>query len=131
MSDMTLRQNASSSPVKGLLWLLLCLVALISLLPSLRLLIAALLDWRQGGDSSLWRVLSNPATWTALYNSLYTSGLGTLISAAWQLVRLLPGVDQYPPQAGVGIPVYAADDDPASGYRSELAAALRSEQHSA
>lgn len=80
MSDMTLRQNASSSPVKGLLWLLLCLVALISLLPSLRLLIAALLDWRQGGDSSLWRVLSNPATWTALYNSLYTSGLGTLIS---------------------------------------------------
>ncbi|WP_227697803.1 MULTISPECIES: iron ABC transporter permease [unclassified Raoultella] len=80
MSDMTLRQNAGGSSLKGLLWLLLCLVALVSLLPSLRLLIAALLDWRQGGDSSLWRVLSNPATWSALYNSLYTSGLGTLIS---------------------------------------------------
>ncbi|TDQ20617.1 iron(III) transport system permease protein [Raoultella sp. BIGb0149] len=77
---MTLRQNAGGSSLKGLLWLLLCLVALVSLLPSLRLLIAALLDWRQGSDSSLWRVLSNPATWSALYNSLYTSGLGTLIS---------------------------------------------------
>lgn len=80
MNAMTLPQNASGSRMKGLLWLLLCLVAAISLLPSLRLLIAALLDWRLGGDSSLWRVLSNPATWTALYNSLYTSGLGTLIS---------------------------------------------------
>ncbi len=80
MITMTLRQPASSGPPKGLLWLLLGLVALLSLLPSLRLLVSALLDWQQGSSSSLWRVLSNPTTWTALYNSLYTSGLGTLLS---------------------------------------------------
>nr|WP_256596833.1 hypothetical protein [Pseudescherichia vulneris] len=77
---MTLRQPASSGPPKGLLWLLLGLVALLSLLPSLRLLVSALLDWQQGSSSSLWRVLSNPTTWTALSHSLYTSGLGTLLS---------------------------------------------------
>lgn len=80
MTTMTLRQSASSSPTKGLLWLLLILVALLSLLPSLRLLVSALIDWRQGSDSSLWRVLSNPSTWVALWNSIYTSGLGTLLS---------------------------------------------------
>lgn len=72
--------NSGSGATKGLLWLLLCLVALLSLLPSLRLLLSALVDWRQGSDSSLWRVLSNPATWLALWHSLYTSGLGTLLS---------------------------------------------------
>ncbi|UXY10763.1 iron ABC transporter permease [Kosakonia sp. ML.JS2a] len=77
---MTLRQNAGSGPGKGLMWLLLCLVALLSVLPSLRLLLSALLDWQQGSDSSLWRVLSNPATWVALWHSVYTSGLGTLLS---------------------------------------------------
>lgn len=80
MTDMTLRQPAASSPPKGLLWLLLALIALLSLLPSLRLLISALFDWQQGSNSSLWRVLSNESTWVALYNSLYTSGLGTLLS---------------------------------------------------
>ena len=80
MTTMTLRQSASGSPTKGLLWLLLILVALLSLLPSLRLLLSALIDWRQGSDSSLWRVLSNPSTWGALWNSIYTSGLGTLLS---------------------------------------------------
>jgi iron(III) transport system permease protein len=53
---------------------------LLSLLPSLRLLISALFDWQQGSNSSLWRVLSNESTWVALYNSLYTSGLGTVLS---------------------------------------------------
>lgn len=80
MADMTLRQPAASSPPKGLLWLLLALIALLSLLPSLRLLISALFDWQQGSNSSLWRVLSNESTWVALYNSLYTSGLGTILS---------------------------------------------------
>ncbi|MEH4662589.1 iron ABC transporter permease [Phytobacter diazotrophicus] len=77
---MTLHQSTASSPPKGLLWLLLALIALLSLLPSLRLLISALFDWQQGSNSSLWRVLSNEATWVALYNSLYTSGLGTVLS---------------------------------------------------
>lgn len=80
MTDMTLHQSTASSPPKGLLWLLLALIALLSLLPSLRLLISALFDWQQGSNSSLWRVLSNEATWVALYNSLYTSGLGTMLS---------------------------------------------------
>ena len=80
MSDMALRQPAVSRPPLGLLWLLLCLVALLSLLPSLRLLMSALFDWQQGSNSSLWRVLSNETTWIALRNSLYTSGLGTLLS---------------------------------------------------
>ncbi|MDU4152481.1 iron ABC transporter permease [Phytobacter diazotrophicus] len=77
---MTLHQSTASSPPKGLLWLLLALIALLSLLPSLRLLISALFDWQQGSNSSLWRVLSNESTWVALYNSLYTSGLGTVLS---------------------------------------------------
>ncbi|MEQ4454304.1 ABC transporter permease [Kosakonia sp. YIM B13605] len=80
MTSMTLRQHASGGPAKGLLWLLLFLVALLSLLPSLRLLISALIDGRHGSDSSLWRVLSNPSTWLALWHSLYTSGLGMLLS---------------------------------------------------
>lgn len=80
MTDMTLHQSTASSPPKGLLWLLLALIALLSLLPSLRLLISALFDWQQGSNSSLWRVLSNETTWVALYNSLYTSGLGTVLS---------------------------------------------------
>ncbi|MGK9174428.1 iron ABC transporter permease [Yokenella regensburgei] len=77
---MTLRQPATRSPPKGLLWLLLCLIALLSLLPSLRLLTSALFDWQQGSNSSLWRVMSSETTWIALWNSLYTSGLGTLLS---------------------------------------------------
>ncbi|PTA92445.1 iron ABC transporter permease [Kluyvera sp. Nf5] len=77
---MTLHQSTASGPPKGLLWLLLALIALLSLLPSLRLLISALFDWQQGSNSSLWRVLSNESTWVALYNSLYTSGLGTVLS---------------------------------------------------
>lgn len=80
MTEMTLHQSTASSPPKGLLWLLLALIALLSLLPSLRLLISALFDWQQGSNSSLWRVLSNESTWVALYNSLYTSGLGTVLS---------------------------------------------------
>ena len=80
MTSMTLHQNAGNRSMKGVIWLLLCFVALLSLLPSLRLLISALVDWRQGSDSSLWRVLSHQATWVALYHSIYTSGLGTLIS---------------------------------------------------
>lgn len=80
MSRVALRQSIHSGPPKGLLWLLVSVVALLSLLPSLRLLVTALLDWQQGSNSSLWRVLHTPSTWTALCHSLYTSGLGTLLS---------------------------------------------------
>lgn len=80
MTGMALPQRNSSGPTRGLLWLLICLVALLSLLPSLRLLFSALVDWRLGSHSSLWRVLNNPDTWLALWHSLYTSGLGTILS---------------------------------------------------
>ncbi|MFC3394448.1 ABC transporter permease [Brenneria rubrifaciens] len=80
MKVLALRYPSSGNPPRGLLWLLLALVTLLSLLPSLRLLISALIDWHQGSGSSLWRVLSSQSTWRALYNSFYTSGLGTLLS---------------------------------------------------
>ena len=73
------RSRSGGLPV-GLLWLLSLIVIVISLLPSLRLLEAAVSDWHLGADSSLWRVLSSRGTWLACYHSLYTSGVGMLIS---------------------------------------------------
>ncbi|EIU5651379.1 iron ABC transporter permease, partial [Salmonella enterica] len=55
-------------------------IILFILLPELQLFIFAITDWQHGRNSNLWHVLSNPLTWTALYNSLYTSGLGALFS---------------------------------------------------
>jgi iron(III) transport system permease protein len=60
--------------------LLLVLIVLLSLIPSLRLLVEALSDLGQGTDSPLWRVLSAVSTWRALWHSLYTSALGMLIA---------------------------------------------------
>lgn len=60
--------------------LLLILIVLLSLVPSLRLLVEALSDLGQGTDSPLWRVLSAASTWRALWHSLYTSALGMSIA---------------------------------------------------
>lgn len=60
--------------------LLLILIVLLSLVPSLRLLVEALSDLGQGADSPLWRVLSAASTWRALWHSLYTSALGMSIA---------------------------------------------------
>ncbi|WP_248730185.1 MULTISPECIES: iron ABC transporter permease [Halomonadaceae] len=60
--------------------LLLGLVVLLSLTPSLRLLLEALRDVDQGVDSPVWRVLTSASTWRALWHSLYTSALGMLIA---------------------------------------------------
>lgn len=60
--------------------LLTLLVILLSLAPSLRLLVEALSGLGQGSQAPLWRVLSESATWRALWHSLYTSGLGMLIA---------------------------------------------------
>lgn len=80
MLSPALSRPDDGSLMKGLLRLLIVVIALLSLLPSLQLLASALLDWRLGSHSSLGRVLSNPTTWIALWNSLYTSGLGALLS---------------------------------------------------
>lgn len=64
-------------------WLLSSLligIVLLSLAPSLRLLIEALSDLSQGRQSPLWQVLNSASTWRALWHSLYTSGLGMLIA---------------------------------------------------
>lgn len=80
MISPALSRPDDGSLMKGLLRLLIVVIALLSLLPSLQLLISALVDWRLGGQSSLGRVISNPNTWIALWNSVYTSGLGALLS---------------------------------------------------
>ncbi|PMR74333.1 ABC transporter permease [Billgrantia endophytica] len=60
--------------------LLLVLIVLLSLIPSLRLLLEALSDLGQGTGSPLWRVLTSTSTWRALWHSLYTSTLGMLLA---------------------------------------------------
>lgn len=67
---------------RWLLTLLTLTVVLLSLAPSLRLLVEALSDLTQGGDAPLWSVLQSASTWRALSHSLYTSGLGMLIALA-------------------------------------------------
>ncbi|TVP47640.1 MAG: iron ABC transporter permease [Halomonas sp.] len=69
-----------SSQHRWLLSSLLIAIVLLSLAPSLRLLIEALSDLSQGRQSPLWQVLNSVSTWRALWHSLYTSGLGMLIA---------------------------------------------------
>ncbi|ECG5640838.1 iron ABC transporter permease [Salmonella enterica subsp. enterica serovar Poona] len=73
-------QSVNYNRYKWWSWLLFSFIMLLILLPDLQLFIFAITGWQYGRNSNLWHVLSNPLTWTALYNSLYTSGLGTLFS---------------------------------------------------
>jgi len=70
----------SVSQSRWLTFSLFALIALLSLLPSLRLLNEALQHWDRGIDAPMLQVLKNPSTWLALKNSLYTSSLGTLLA---------------------------------------------------
>ena len=73
----------SVSMDKQLRWLsigLFVLIAMLSLLPSLRLLLEAFSHTTLSTYSPLSEVLRSERTWTALRNSFYTSGLGTLIA---------------------------------------------------
>ncbi|MDQ7729027.1 iron ABC transporter permease [Halomonas sp. SpR8] len=72
--------NKYGSQHRWLLSSLLIAIVLLSLAPSLRLLIEALSDLTQGRQSPLWQVLNSASTWRALWHSLYTSGLGMLIA---------------------------------------------------
>ncbi|MGX9417697.1 ABC transporter permease [Vibrio sp. WJH972] len=71
-----------TSLYRGLVILLLLTVVVLTVLPSLQLFITSLSDLSQGLNSSLWRVLSKPSTWVALWHSLYTSTLAMLLSLA-------------------------------------------------
>ncbi len=55
-------------------------VAVLALAPTLRLLVEAFGGLQQGVDAPLWRILGAATTWRALWHSLYTAGLGTVIS---------------------------------------------------
>lgn len=66
----------------GLLWGLVFLVALLSLLPIGRLVVEGLAPGGQLSTSSLGKVFSSPATWTAAGNSLVTAIAGTLLAVA-------------------------------------------------
>lgn len=70
----------TGSQHRWLLFSILTLVSLLTLLPTLRLLLEAIQGWHLGSDSPMMRVLQQSATWRALWHSLYTSGLGTLIA---------------------------------------------------
>ncbi|WP_249977751.1 ABC transporter permease [Vreelandella olivaria] len=69
-----------SSQHRWLLSGLLIAIVLLSLAPSVRLLVEALSDLGQGRQSPLWQTLNSASTWRALWHSLYTSGLGMLIA---------------------------------------------------
>ncbi|WP_409526425.1 ABC transporter permease [Nitrincola sp. MINF-07-Sa-05] len=70
----------SGSQPRWLLLSILLLISLLTLLPTLRLLLEALQGWQLGADSPMMRVLQQPATWRAFWHSLYTAGVGTLIA---------------------------------------------------
>lgn len=67
-------------------------VALLGLLPTVRLAWEALAGLLAGSDGALARVLSETSTWRALFNSLYTGVLGTVVAVmlgagfAWMVV---------------------------------------------
>ncbi|MBZ5488510.1 iron ABC transporter permease [Halomonas aquamarina] len=73
-------KSGAGGQSRWLLTLLTAAVVLLSLVPSVRLLIEALSDLAQGANAPLWRVLSAASTWRALWHSVYTSGLGMLIA---------------------------------------------------
>ncbi|PJC87025.1 iron ABC transporter permease [Vibrio sp. HA2012] len=70
----------NTSLYKGLVILLLVMVGILTVLPSLQLFITSLSDISDGGQSSLWRMLSQSSTWKALWHSFYTSSLAMLLS---------------------------------------------------
>lgn len=70
----------ASNQQRWLLIILLTLTSMLTLIPTLRLLLEALQDWQLGSASPMMQVLQQPSTWRALGHSLYTSALGTLIA---------------------------------------------------
>ncbi|GGC05658.1 ABC transporter permease [Marinobacterium zhoushanense] len=76
---MSVRALSGDQP-RWLVTLILTLIVLLSLTPSVRLLLEAISHLELGSESPLARVLRDGATWQALFNSFYTSSLATLIA---------------------------------------------------
>ena len=72
--------NQGVSQHRWLTYSLLLLIALLSLLPSLRLLNEAMAHLERGFDAPIMQILQSSSTWLALQNSLYTATLGTFIA---------------------------------------------------
>ncbi|MCC4273019.1 ABC transporter permease [Marinomonas communis] len=70
----------TDSQLRWLSFSIFLLIALLSLLPSVRLTIEALKGVQFDVQSPLSEVMRSSQTWTAFRNSFYTSGLGTLIA---------------------------------------------------
>lgn len=64
----------------GLLWVLVGLVALLSLLPIGRLIVEGLAPGGQLSAAAIVKVFSSPVTWTATSNSLVTAVAGTVLA---------------------------------------------------
>ena len=65
---------------RALLWVLVAAVAILSVLPLVRLLLEAVAPGGALSTAPLTRVLSSPATWTATAHSLVTSLAGTVLA---------------------------------------------------
>lgn len=77
---MMLIKLSKSSQSNWLLSLLLIAITVLSLTPSLRLVLSAVSQLGLGEQSPFWQVMNAPSTWRALSHSLYTSTMGAMIS---------------------------------------------------
>ncbi|WCN12966.1 ABC transporter permease subunit [Marinomonas mediterranea] len=72
--------SRTDSQLRWLSLLMFMLIALLSVLPTLKLVMEALNKVDTGLNSPLLSMMTHPKTWTALSNTFYTSGIGTLIA---------------------------------------------------
>ncbi|WP_415736735.1 ABC transporter permease [Taylorella equigenitalis] len=56
------------------------IILIISVLPTARLVLQVLMDIAEADKSSFSKIMAQSSTWTATFNSLYTSGLAMLLS---------------------------------------------------
>ena len=79
-SQRYLSSTASHRISRPLIYSLILVFLIISFLPTVRLFSQALVDLSLGNSSSLIKVFSRSSTWTAFWNSLYTSFMAMWVS---------------------------------------------------
>ena len=79
-SQRYLSSTASHRISRPLIYSLILVFLIISFLPTVRLFSQALVDLSLGNSSSLIKVFSRSSTWTAFWNSLYTSLMAMWVS---------------------------------------------------